>query len=244
LNLSLDRSTFSLSSTTARKIFWIAWPLLILVGLLLIGVQAVNLLGYEGQFVNHLRPSPAVALVNGVQLGQTFVAPRAGLERVDVLVHGNLWGNSQPATFHLRRLGDGRDIFSETFESNGARSWRWKSFQFAPLADSAGQAYYFFLESPAPAPDKALKVGGVQGDLYPEGTALINGHPAFADVAFKTFYANVSLAEKLSALAGKIVANKPAVWGDIRFYGLLALAYVLLVGRLGWYLYRVKECEP
>jgi hypothetical protein len=219
-----------------RKIFWIAWPLLTLMGLLVVVVRSLALLGYDGQFVNLLPPTPATAIVRGVELGQTFVAPRDGLQRIDVLMYRPFLHTTSPATFHLREEGAQQDLFSFTFDSGETRGWHWQSFRFAPLANSAGQTYYFFFDSPASGPDDALKLGGVEGDLYPNGTALINRHPAFADVAFKTFYANVSLSDKLSALAGKITEHKPSVWGNIRFYVLLALLYLLLVVLSAWHL--------
>jgi hypothetical protein len=79
-----------------------------------------------------------------------------------------------------------------------------------------------------------LTIGGVEGDLYPYGTAIVNGQPVFAEAAFKTFYANVSVGDKLSALAAKIIASKPSIWGDLRLYVLLGLLYLLLMVRLLW----------
>jgi len=97
------------------------------------------------------------------------------------------------------------------------------------MADSAGQTYYFFFDSPSSTPGDALTLGGLEGDTYPNGTALINGQPARADVAFRTYYSNVSLAEKTAALAARITENKPSIWGDVRFYVFLAVAYVLIL---------------
>ncbi|MCS7260476.1 MAG: hypothetical protein NZ765_06805, partial [Anaerolineae bacterium] len=107
--------------------------------------------------------------------------------------------------------------------------------------DSEGQGYYFFFESPTAMPEDAITLGGVEGDLYPHGTAIINGHPARADAAFKTYYAGVTLHDKLSALAHKLTVGKPSLWGDVRFYVLLGVIYVLLVGRLFGEIYRLRR---
>jgi hypothetical protein len=233
----------ALSVSPVRKIFWLAWPLLTLTALLLIGARSLALLGYEGQFVNMIRPTAGIALVDGVQLGQTFVAPRAGLERIEVLMYGYHRHNTQPVTFHLRKDDAEQDEVSFTFNAGEVRGWRWRSFRFDPLADSAGQTYYFFFDSPTSTPDDALTMGGVEGDLYPNGTALINGHPAFADAAFKSFYADVSLTDKLSALVARVTQSKPSIWGDVRFYVLLTSLYLLLVIRLGWCIYRMRSAS-
>jgi len=212
-----------------RRAFWLLWSLLMLAGLLLILARALAVLGYEGQILNKISPNPTIALIGDMRLGQTFVAPRPGLERVEVLMYGYRRHNTQPVTFHLRKLGVDQDEVSFTFNARQVRGWRWQSFGFPPLADSAGQTYYFFFDSPSSTPDDALTLGGLEGDTYPNGTALMNGHPARADVAFRTYYSNVSLAEKTAALATRITENKPSIWGDVRFYVFLAVAYVLIL---------------
>ena len=231
------------SVSTVRKVFWLAWPLLMLIAPLLIGVRSLALLGYEGQFVDEIKPGPATALVGGLELGQTFVAPRAGLDRIDVLLYGYRRPNTQPVTFHLRKDDAEQDEVSFTFNAGKVWGWRWRSFRFDPLADSAGQTYYFFFDSPTSTPDDSLTMGGVEGDLYPNGTALINGHPAFADAAFKTFYADVSLTDKISALVARVTQSKPSIWGDVRFYVLLTSLYLLVVIRLGWCIYRMRSAS-
>jgi hypothetical protein len=220
----------------ARKIFWIAWPILTAIGLVLVGIDALNSLGSEGQFVNTIGPTSEMALVKGVQAGQTFVAPRAGLEQIDVLLYGYWRRNTQPVIFHLREAGVEQDKVTVTFDAGEVLGWQWRTFRFDPLADSKGKTYYFFLESPTSTSDDALMLGGILGgDLYPNGTAQINGQSAFADVAFMTYYADVSLREKLSALAHKLSGAKPSLWGDARFYIAIGCLYLLLViGLVRW----------
>jgi hypothetical protein len=226
---------------TARRVFWLAWPVLLVLGPGLIVLNTLDLLRSEGQPVDLMRFSPAIDLVGEVQLGQRFVAPRAELHRIDVLMYGYFRHNTQPVTFHLRKAEFEQDEVTTTFNADEVWGWRWVPFRFGPLADSEGQTYYFFLESPTSTPGDALTMGGVAGDLYPNGTAMINGKSAFADAAFRTFYANVSLAEEVSALAHKITGAKPSIWGDVRLYVLLGALYSLLVLGLFWRLYSLHE---
>ena len=221
-------------SKRLRKAFWIVWLLLTLLCLALIGLRTVSLLGHEGQLVNLIHPGPATALAGGLQLGQTFVAPRADLNRVDVLLYGYYRRNTQLVIFHLRKVGAEKDEVAITFNAGEVWGWLWKRFEFPPLTDSAGESYYFFLESPASTPQDSITVGGVEGDLYPNGGGFINGQPAFADAAFGTYYANVSLGEILSALTAAVTRAKPSFWGDIRFYALIGALYLLLVVGLMW----------
>jgi hypothetical protein len=225
---NVTRKSILFTRSTIRKVFWLVWSLLMVTGLLLILARTLALLGYEGQILNKISPNPTIALVSGMQLGQTFVAPRPELERIDVLMYGHRRHNTQPVTFHLRKQEADQDEVTLTLNASQVKGWRWQSFRFPPLSDSAGQAYYFFFDSATSTPDDALTLGGVEGDIYPDGTAVINGHPALADMAFRTYYSNVSLAEKLSTLATRITENKPSIWGDVRFYIFLSVAYVLI----------------
>lgn len=223
------------------KLLWILLAIFALVGLELIALQTLASLGFEGQPVNHIRLSPAINLANGTQIGQVFRAPRPGLYRIDVLLYGYFRRNTQPVHFHLRKNDSQEDLVYISFSSSEVWGWHWKSFVFDPLPDSEGQTYHFFFESPTATPEDAITLGGVEGDLYPYGTAIINGQPARADVAFKTYYVGVTLGDKLTALAHQLTASKPSLWGDIRFYVLLGVIYILLVGRLFSEIYRLRR---
>lgn len=222
----------------ARHLFWRSWLPLTVLALGIIGWQASDTLLSDGQLVNNIRPGPTISLANGRQLGQTFVAARAGLERVDVLMFGYHRRNTQPVTFHLRPAAAAQDVFSATFNADEVWGWRWMSFRFPALPDSAGQTYYFFFESPTSTPEDALTLGGVEGDLYAPGTALINGQPARADAAFRTYYADLGLSDVWRALSARLVEGKPWLWGSLPFYVGLGVVYLLLVVGTGWYLIR------
>ncbi len=231
-----------MASHTVSKVTGWVWLLLLLAGLGAVIVQSMLALGSAGQIVNTLSPGPANSIFGEHRLGQTFVAARPGLERVDVLLHGTD-RKPGPIVFHLTPAGKEQDVVTITFDA-GERwgwpwGWQWKDFTFAPLPDSAGQRYYFYLESPASTPDNAMSVGGMEGEAYVGGTAFIDGSSLWADGAFRTFYADISVADRLSALAASITENRPFVWGDIRSYMLLAVIYLALMGGLGWHLFRL-----
>jgi hypothetical protein len=232
-----------MASPTASKIVGWTWLLLALTGLGTIVIRTAVLLGSAGQLINTFHPSPATALYGERRLGQTFVAARPGLERVDVLMYGSEH-KPGPIVFHLGRAEKEQDLVTITFDA-GERwgwpwGWQWKDFTFAPLPDSAGQLYSFYLESPTSTPDNAMNMGGIEGDAYLNGAAFINGHPARADGAFRSFYADMSVADKLSALAAGLTEDKPFIWGDGRFYVLLAVIYLALMGGLGWHLFKLS----
>ncbi len=230
------------SRTVSKATGWV-WLLLLLAGLGTVVVQALSALGGAGQLVNTFSPAPGTSLFGERRFGQTFVAVRSGLERVDLLLYGSE-RKPGPIVFHLTPAGKDQDLVTITFNAEERWGWpwgwQWKEFTFAPLPDSAGQLYYFYLESPTSTPDNAISVGGIEGDAYLNGKAFINGNPVRADGAFRTFYADISVADKLSALAAGITENRPSVWGDIRSYALLAVIYLALMGGLGWHLFKLS----
>jgi len=213
--------------------FWLAWPLVTLVGLGLAAGGMLDLLMVDGQTVNTIQPPPGLALASGMQLGQTFVAARAGLERIDVLMFGYYRHNTHPVTFHLRLAGSPDDLVRSTFPATEVWGWRWMSFSFPALDDSAGRAYFFYFDSPESTPGDALSLGGVEGDLYPRGSAVINGQPARADAAFKTAYAGTTMSDAVQALSVKLTQHKPSLLGALPFYLVLGAGYLMLVAGLG-----------
>ena len=54
-----------------------------------------------------------------------------------------------------------------------------------------------------------------------------------ADITFRSCYQLTNL-EKLEILAAWLTRNKPAMWGDVAFYGLLLLLYTLSLLGLFW----------
>jgi len=210
-------------------------------GLILVVLHTLDLIGFEGQPVNLVRLSPAINLADGTRLGQRFVAPRSGLYRIDVLLYGYFRHNTQPVTFRLRKEGSHEDLVVIPFSSSEIWGWHWRSFVFEPLLDSEGQAYQFFFESPTSTQQDAITLGGVEGDLYPYGSGLMNDQPVRADAAFRTYYVGVTLGDKLAALGHKITASKPSIWGDLRFYVLLGAIYLLLVAYLLYVLHSSRR---
>ena len=99
---------------------------------------------------------------------------------------------------------------------------------FPPISDSAGQTFFFYFASSNSVQGDAITVGGALGDLYNGGNAYLGPVPADADIAFRTYY-GLSSYQKLSILGQRLVENKPSVWGDVRFYLLLAGLYILIL---------------
>lgn len=192
----------------------------------------------EGNSIAHGAPGE---LQSDVQFGQTFVASHPDLYRIDVMMSTYGRRNTHDVIFHLKEGLDAQtDILSITFNASDVRDERWQSFTFPPIPDSAGRSFYFYLESPASELGNAVSVMGRNDDLYPGGQGFINNHPTPGDMTFRIFY-RMSLKQKTNWVLESLSAHKPSVWGSKKFYTLLAILYVLLLGTLLWQISDVNQ---
>ena len=205
--------------------------ILLLGGLITIVIKGLDLLGYEGQLINfyHQPISDALEIKGDLAIGQTFLAPVDGLQRIDVVLRTYGRRNTHDVTFYLKQSLDSPEvIYQETFDASEIRNNSWRTFEFPPIPDSAGRTFFFYFASPDSVKGDAITVGGGLGDLYNGGNAYLGPVPADADMAFRTYY-GLSPSEKLAILGERLVENKPSVWSDIRFYLLLAGLYALIL---------------
>ncbi len=202
-------------------------------GLALILITWLDGLGHAGQIVNYeTLDIDELEIKGGFILGQAFLAPRDGLNRIDVILRTYGRRNTRDVTFYLKPAPDSPDIiYQETFNAAGVWNQQWRTFEFPPLADSAGKTYFFYLASPDSVAGDAISVGGATGDFYNDGSTYLAIGPAQGDLAFRTYY-DLSLREKLSLLGQRVTEDKPSIWGDIDFYLLLLALYGLIMLRV------------
>lgn len=218
---------------TAKQIVNLIILLLISGGLALIVITGFDNLGHAGQIVNYENLDMTGLEIQGdFILGQTFLAPRDGLQRIDVMLRTYERQNTHDVTVYLKQSPDSPEVlYQETF--NAATVWnnRWRRFEFPPIPDSAGKTYFFYLASPDSVAGDAISVGGATGDFYDHGITYLAIGPAQGDLAFRTYY-NLSTSKKLTMLGQRLVEDKPSLWGDINFYLLLLALYGLILLRI------------
>lgn len=203
----------------------------LLAGLIVVLLQGLGRMGFEGQLSNdyYLATSDILEIKGDATIGQTFLAPIDGLQRIDVALRTYGRKNTHDVTFYLKPSLDSPEvIYQETFNASEIRDKSWRTFEFPPIQDSEGQTYFFYFASPDSVKGDAITVGGALRDLYSRGSAYLGPVPADADVAFRTYY-GLSLRQKLGILGQRLVESKPSVWGEVRFYLVLAGLYVLIL---------------
>jgi len=215
----------------AQKVAIILICLFILTCLIMIFGQALDLLGYEGQLVNryiNVSQSDTVEIKGDFIIGQTFVAPVDGLQRIDVVLRTFGRQNTKDVNFILTEIDASEFIYRETFNASEAGNNQWRTFEFPPITNSQGKTFLFYFGSPESIIDDAITVGGGEGDFYSEGSAIAGPMPTNADLAFRTYY-GLSAAEKMSIFGRRLVEDKPAIWGNLFFYVVLVIFYGLIL---------------
>jgi SAM-dependent methyltransferase len=92
----------------------------------------------------------------GLTLSQSFMAEKNGLRRVDVMMATYARVNDSHLQFALRRATGGKVITSYSVPAERVKDNAWHTFEFPPVADSAGQAFVFELSAPAATPANAV----------------------------------------------------------------------------------------
>ena len=219
---------------------------MILLGLIVIAYSSLDNLACEGQPINiRLRPTVAQQIWGETTISQSFVAPRNGLNRIDLLFQTYQRQNSHDIILTLRRLPPDTDnplmgtkIREFTFNATGVRDHTWRLFTFPSIPDSAGKSYLISIQSPQSVSGNAITVGGTEWDVYEPGSAYLGSMPVLADVAFRTCY-ELTTPGKLQVLFEQMTRNRPGPWGNIVFYAFLLLIYAALLVGLFLYLGRL-----
>jgi hypothetical protein len=215
-------------------------------GLLAMGSSLFNQLACEGQPINfRLEPTYEQQIWGELVISQSFVAPRDGLHRIDLLFQTYQRQNTREVRLSLLELPQnevasmqGTKIVDLSFNAAEVEDRTWHTFTFPPIAESAGKHYLIVLQSPESTPGNAITVGGIEWDVYEPGAAFLGTTPLRADISFRTCY-QTSAGEKLQTLSNQITQHRPALWGNFTFYGLLLFIYGILLAGLFWQLARI-----
>jgi hypothetical protein len=231
------------------------------ISLLSILVSVILLLSFrqlacEGQAVNdNLPPTPSQQILGERLIGQSFVASRNRLNRLDLFLQTYSRQNTQPVFLSLLELppdlSDSTqeiEVFRTTFRATTIRDKAWHTFIIPELPTSAGKTYLITLQSPDSVNGDAITVGGIQQDVYPPGSAFVyapdlsfpNLTPVPGDIMFRTCY-EMTLPEKWQVLAEQITRNRPGLWGNFGFYVFSLLIYGLLLIALLWWLIKLGQ---
>lgn len=202
------------------------------------GVVLLGVLGGAGLYrtvdavyVEHPYVSTVVGeLVATTSVGQTFVAEYSGLCGVELYLATYARPNTGPLIFRLRNPSSATDLVTVVLDIAQIKDQTYQAFEFAPLDNLPGQSLYFFLEAPQSTPGNAITVGGVTGDLYDKGEAVLQGimGSEIRDLAFRVKFCPPP-AERGKIFLQRLATDKPLVFGDVNLYICLGSAYLVLL---------------
>jgi len=231
-------------SVLAKKVTVATLCVLTLMGLAMIASTFFNRIACEGQPINNnADPTTEQQIFGDRIIAQSFVAARNDMNRIDIFFQTYGRKNTHDVNLRLLEVAEdqeplqGTEVFHTTFNAASISDQSWRTFTFPPIPDSAGKTYLVSLDSPDSLDGNAITVGGIERNSYLPGTAYLGPIPVPADFAFRSCY-QMTTVEKLEVLSSQITQSRPGLWGDIRFYGLLLLIYLLLLAGFFWKLIR------
>lgn len=212
-----------------------------------IGLSFFDQIACEGQpFNNNESPTIEQRLFGERLIGQSFVAPRDGLNRIDVMFMMYERRPAPPVSLRLLELPDdsenpaeGVEVFRAISEAGSIENQVWRRFELPPIDDSAQKRYLIALESPEAAFEEAVTVGGIERNVYTPGTAFFGSTPVPADITFRTCY-EMSAGEKFGILAEQLTRHRSGIFGEINSYVATVIAYLFLAGVFFWRLMRLE----
>jgi hypothetical protein len=185
-------------------------------------------------------PSPAIYYDNTV--GQTFVAQRDNISRIEVMLGTYERENDKNIIFSLWALTPERKLLTEkTFSASTVRNNLFNTIDFHPVPVSINKKLYFELQSPQSTPENSICVWMNEKDIYENGTFTYNYKKAKGDLIFRV-YAKRPIYKELS----RIVQNYTGIFASLEFLIAAVIVFeviqiVILIKLLEFAGYLIRE---
>jgi len=196
-----------------------ALALFILMQLFLIFVKKHDTLDLD--ITPNTQPSPNIG--GQGKVGQTFIARRNGLARIDVLLGTHKRENDKDIYFTLwERRPENKELVTITFNADSVRDNLFHPFRFTSQTKSEGREYYFYFQSPESTFENSICVWTNTKNIYPDGQYLLNDRAAQGDIIFRVYSKRPVFSE-----LRRVVKNYPGIFGQT---WLLILAILFFEG--------------
>lgn len=195
------------ASKISFKVFkFTAVTLFILMQLFLIFLKRHDTLDLD--ITPNTQPSPNIFSTG--QIGQTFIARRNGLARIDIMLGTHGRTNDKDVVFKLQELAPERKLaFTTSFNAASVLNNLYFPVKFRSIRHSRDREYYFTLQSPESTPNNSICVWTNTKNIYRDGQYLFNDLPAEGDVIFRVYSKRPVFTE-----LRRIVKNYPGIFGQ------------------------------
>lgn len=168
---------------------------------------------------------PTPGIHGPYDVGQTFVAQRDGIARIDVMAGTYGRTNTKDIIFELSELvGENEKLAvlarTVAFSPAGLMNNLFNPIRFEPLDDSRGKRYLFTLRSPESTPEDSICLWMNTADIYRWGHLFFNNARAKGDLVFRV-YSRRTVGSEL----GRIVRNYPGIFGSKTFLIIVVIAF-------------------
>jgi hypothetical protein len=123
------------------------------------------------------------------RIGQSFVARRDNLHRIDVLISTHGRRNTRDVIFHLKESPSANDdLATVRLNTSLLANCSYACFVFEPQTASCGRSFYFSIESPESVRGDAIAPWAYRQVDLPEAKLYQNGRTTDGQLIFGTYY--------------------------------------------------------
>lgn len=132
------------------------------------------------------QPSPNIYQTERV--GQTFIAKRNSLARIDIMLGTHDRNNDKDIIFILREKSPERKVKRRIiFNASTIINNLYYPLEFKPIQRSKGKEYYFILQSPESTFENSICAWTNTNNIYREGAFVYNNSPVRGDLIFRIY---------------------------------------------------------
>ncbi len=174
-------------------------------------------------------------LLNSHSFGQTFLLNYNGLYRIDLYTATYARINTHPVIFKVcssPACHEGGELIHLELQAAQISNNGPTIITFPAIGGTAGNTYYFSIESPGSVPGDAISVYRNDTDVYPDGQMFIDGLPTSGDIAFIAYTNETfTFADIRNNFFAHANQDKPFFIFYCLLLGFLLLALVLTLAR-------------
>jgi hypothetical protein len=189
--------------------------------------------------------NPTLNICGEGVFGQTFIAPKNGVGRIDVMLGTHGRKNDRDVIFELREIQpDNRLITTTVINASSVKNNLYHPFAFKPVKNSERKVFYFFFFSPESTQENSICIWMNNRNIYKKGDFLFNHHPERSDLIFRVYSRRPVFSE-----LRRVVRNYSGIFGNVTFL-LLAIVFfeaaqILMFSKLlDWVRRVLQEKKP
>lgn len=176
--------------------------------------------------------NPSSDIMGEVYVGQSFVAGKDALCRIDLMLGTHGRNNDREIIFELSDAWkEENPIVVFSFNAAQVENNLFFPIEFSPISDSKGKKYHFKLSSSNSEPFNAVCVWMNERDIYSEGQFFLSGEPTPGELIFRTYSKRPIFLE-----LGRIGRNYSGIWAN---KAVLVIVIILFFGAQIFILFRL-----